>query len=370
MKIVVDAFPVLLRSAGVKTAIFEWIKAMRACGSGHEFPCFPFFDLPTELDHERSPLSLRGTAWRLFWVHHLNHIPPYARNLLGPRGDLFHISIHMQHPPTRTPISTTIHDMTCWLVPETHTPANVRATKSFAERVYPLCRGLLAVSEATRRDACRILSLPEDKVEVIPNGVAPAYFDVSEAEAERVRSSCSLPRNFVLYVGTIEPRKNIGRLLNAWEAIPAETREGWEFVLAGPIGWDDPAVVARVNSNDNGIRYLGYVSEADLPGLFGAATVFAYPSLYEGFGLPAAQALAARVPVLTSNLSSLPEVCGDGALYVDPLSECEIRDSLRRLMEDGGLRESLRTAGRQHVAQYTWPNAALKSVRFFERIAG
>lgn len=367
MKILIDAFPFLLRSAGVKTALYEWARTLAAMEGGHQVHYFPWLHLPASIDHQRSPLPRANTFARLLYVHLFNKMPLPVRNIATTRADIFHISIQLRRPPTRMPISTTIHDMTCWVVPETHTPANVAANKAFAEHVYPLSRGLLAVSEATRQDVCRLLRLPEEKVEVVPNGIAAHYFDVPDFEGERVRKALKLPEQFILCVGTIEPRKNIVRLLNAWDALPPDRKENWQLVLAGPIGWADEQTIHRVKHGAS-VRYLGYVPEADFPGLFRAATAFAYPSLYEGFGLPPAQALAMGVPVLTSNISSLPEVCGDGAVYVDPYSETEIRDGLERLMGNEELRRLLGKAGRRHVQQYTWENAAAKSLRFFERI--
>lgn len=369
MKLLVDCFPFLLRSAGVKTALYEWVRALRAADGGHSVRCFPWLDVPEHIDHQGSPLPRAQTFARLAFVHAYNQVPGWMRNLGTSRADLFHISIHMRRPPSRMPFSTTIHDMTCWLVPETHTPQNVAANIVFAEAVYPRARGLLAVSEATRQDACRLLKIPEEKIITVPNGIAPQYFDVPEAEGARVASAFDLPEKFVLYVGTIEPRKNIARLLNAWERLPRDLLEEWKLVVAGPIGWADASTVQRVRRSPV-VRYLGYVPEADLPGLFRAATIFAYPSLYEGFGLPPVQALATGVPVVTSRTSSLPEVCGEGALYVDPLSETEIGTGLRFLMEDADVRARLAAAGRQHVAQFTWANAASRSLRFFEQILG
>lgn len=370
MKIAIDTFPFLLRSAGVKTALYEWVKALRAAGSPHRISCFPYLDLPEALDHERSPLPRLNTWLRLAYVHGFNKAPALARNVLAPRANLFHISIHLHRPPTNVPISTTIHDMTVWLVPETHTPGNVRANKAFAEHVYPQARGLIAVSQATKDDACRLLRLDERKVEVVPNGIAPSYFDVPDAEAERVRDAYALPANFALYLGTIEPRKNVPRMLDAWTALRETEREDWQLILAGPVGWEQQSTVERIRAGGGSLRYLGYVPERDLPGLFRAAKFFVYPSLYEGFGLPPAQALAAGVPVLTSGVSSLPEVCGPGAIYVDPLSQAEITHAFSRLIAEAALRGELAKAGRVHVGQFTWDNAALKSLRFFERITG
>lgn len=370
MRIAIDAFPFLLRSAGVKTALYEWVKALREASSPHRISCFPYLDLPETLDHERSPLPRLNTWLRLAYVHAFNKAPLAARNLLAPRADLFHISIHLHQPPTKVLISTTIHDMTVWLVPETHTPGNVRANKAFAERVYPQARGLIAVSQATKDDACRLLRLDERKVEVVPNGIAPSYFDVPDAEAARVREAYRLPANFALYLGTIEPRKNVPRMLDAWMALREDEREEWQLILAGPVGWEQQSTVERIRQGGGSLRYLGYVPERDLPGLFRAAKFFVYPSLYEGFGLPPAQALAAGVPVLTSGISSLPEVCGPGAVYVDPLSEAEIVRAFARLIAGDALRRELAEAGRAHVNAFTWHNAALKSLRFFERITG
>jgi len=370
MNIAIDTFPFLLRSAGVKTALYEWVRALRLENSPHTISCFPYLDLPPSLDHESSPLPRLNTWLRLAYVHGYNKVSLPVRNLISPKADLFHISIHIYRPPTRVPVSTTIHDMTVWLVPETHTPGNVRANKEFAERVYPNARGLIAVSEATKRDACRLLRLREDAVEVVPNGIAPAYFDVPLAEGDRVRASLNLPKNFALYLGTIEPRKNVPRMLDAWLAMSETERADWELILAGPVGWEQQQTIERIRQSASSIRYLGYVPEADLPGLFRAAGFFVYPSLYEGFGLPPAQALAAGVPVLTSGVSSLPEVCGAGALYVDPLSEAELRTAFARLICDAALRQQLATEGRLHVENFTWKNAAAKTLRYFERIAG
>jgi alpha-1,3-rhamnosyl/mannosyltransferase len=137
-------------------------------------------------------------------------------------------------------------------------------------------------------------------------------------------------------------------------------------VVAGPIGWADPATVAKVHST----HYLGYVGEADLPAITAGATVLVYPSLYEGFGLPVAQAMAAGTAVLTSNVSSLPEIAGDAALLVDPRSTAEIRDGLERLLTSPALRERLGGAGRVRARQFRWEIAARKSLEWFRRVAG
>jgi alpha-1,3-rhamnosyl/mannosyltransferase len=178
-----------------------------------------------------------------------------------------------------------------------------------------------------------------------------------------------LSKPYALYVGSIEPRKNLGILLDAWLDLARDIREEFEFVVAGPWGWGDRSVYDRLQSGIPGVRYLGYVPEADLPALTATATIFAYVSLYEGFGLPVGQAMAAGVPVLTSNVSSLPEVVGDACLMADPRSREEIRAALERLLLAPSLRSQLSELGRRRACQFTWAECAQRSWKFFERVA-
>jgi alpha-1,3-rhamnosyl/mannosyltransferase len=172
-----------------------------------------------------------------------------------------------------------------------------------------------------------------------------------------------------LYVGSIEPRKNLGILLDAWLDLARDIRDEFELVVAGPWGWGERSIYDRLQAGIPGVRYLGYVPEAELPALTAAATIFAYVSLYEGFGLPVGQAMAAGVPVLTSNVSALPEVVGDAGLVADPRSREEIRTALERLLLTPSLRSQLSESGRRRARQFTWGECARKSWRFFERVA-
>jgi glycosyltransferase involved in cell wall biosynthesis len=178
-----------------------------------------------------------------------------------------------------------------------------------------------------------------------------------------------LTKPYVLFVGTIEPRKNIDTLLDAWQQLHASTRETHELVFVGPSGWAGNATVQRLRSGIQGVRVLGYVPEADLPSLTAAATVFAYPSLYEGFGFPIAQAMAAGVPVVTSNVSSMPEVVGDAGLTVDPNSAGELARVLDQVLTSMSLQEILGNRGRELARRFTWKNSARQSAEFFTRVA-
>jgi glycosyltransferase involved in cell wall biosynthesis len=168
-------------------------------------------------------------------------------------------------------------------------------------------------------------------------------------------------------VGTIEPRKNLDTLLDAWKQLNPDIRARFDLLIAGPQGWGTEATVERIRAE---AMYLGYVSETELPGLVAGATVFVYPSLYEGFGFPVVQAMAARVPVLTSNTSCLPEITAGAALLTDPRSAFEIANGLTRLLESESERQTLAENGRQRAALFRWETCARQSLEFFHRIAG
>jgi len=365
MRILVDATPLLLRSAGVKNYLYHWIEHLRAAAGNDSIATFPFSGSMAGLDHERSVAGRADTWAGLGLLQFLNR----SHVRWSTRADLFHASTLMRNPPRNARLTTTVYDMTCWLTPELHTPRNAQAVRRFGERVMTRADGLISISESSRRDAIRILGLAPEKITVVYPGVPDGFFAVPAEAVKAARDRCHLERPYVLFVGTVEPRKNLGALLDAWAGLGGSLRQEFELVAAGPAGWRDQAVLKRLRSAPAGVRYLGYVAETELPGLTAGATVFAYPSLYEGFGFPVAQAMAAGVPVLTSNVSSLPEVAAGAALLVDPHSAGEIRSGLEKLLLSPGLREDLGRIGRARAQRYRWQECARESLTFFRKLA-
>jgi glycosyltransferase involved in cell wall biosynthesis len=226
---------------------------------------------------------------------------------------VFHASNLVKRPPRHIRVTATIHDMTCWVAPELHNKANIRADRGFAENVLRKASGIITVSEHTRSDLLRIIDIAPDKVRTIHPGVPAPYFEEGERQPPL---HYGLRKPYILYVGTVEPRKNIETLLDAYESLPEVLRRECDFVVAGPVGWSAERIRARLEASE--ARYLGYVPEADMPTLTRGARLFVYPSLYEGFGFPVAQAMAAGVPVITSAVSSLPEIAGGAACSKTP----------------------------------------------------
>jgi len=267
-------------------------------------------------------------------------------------------------------ITATLHDLTTWTMPEMHTRGNIAADQAFAENIVSKADRLIAVSEHTRQDAIEVLRIPSDRIDVIHHGVPDGYFQATPQEAEAVAGKFRLERPYILFCATIEPRKNLETLLDAYALLAPSLRETFDLVVAGMAGWASQATVERVKGSGNGVRYLGYVAESDMPGLTRGATVFVYPSLYEGFGLPLAQAMAAGVPAITSAVSSMPEIAGDGALLIDPKSSEELRAAITHLLLSPSVRESLAAKAKRQAERYRWEDCAAKSWAFFERATG
>ncbi len=357
MRVLIDASSLLLRSAGVKNYTYYWIRALRRLARPGEIRAFPLLDDFGRFTHERSTLSPLATYPRLALLYAANAPGLPLLDWMAARADVFHVSNQLRRNiPKRPRITATVYDFTCWLTPETHTATNLRADRSFAAQTCKRAGGLIAISENTRQDAMRILDIPPEKIETIYPGVPEEYFNA--APMRRAKP-------YVLFVGAIEPRKNLETLLDAWASL--RFRREFDLVIAGPPGWSSENVMRRLEAGETGVEYLGYVPEDVLPSLTAGATALVYPSLYEGFGFPVAQAMAAAVPVVTSNTSCLPEVAGEGALYADPKSAAELRAALEQLLDSPALRSQLAAAGRARAAQYRWEECARKSLAFFER---
>lgn len=369
LRVTIDAVPLLVRSAGVKNYQYYWTRHLRQESRGVEIRLFPFLGEPDRLDHQDSVANPIATLARLGLLYLLNRFPNDIAGWMDPKADIFH-TCKLLNPPRRARLTATMHDFTCWLLPETHSPANIAADKRFAERILKRADALIAVSEATRNDAVRILNLPPEKIRVIHHGVANAFFRATPQDAGPVRCRYGIARSYLLFVGTIEPRKNLDLLLDAYRGLSSSIREEFELVLAGPSGWAQNETLARLLQPPPGVRYLGYVPEADLPGLFAGATALVYPSLYEGFGFPVAQAMAAGTPVITSSVSALPEISGGAALLVDPRSEAALRKAMQDLLTSPLQRETLIALGRSNARRFSWPECARESLRFFEEVSG
>jgi glycosyltransferase involved in cell wall biosynthesis len=327
---------------------------------------------PTRIDQLNHEGGIRLHPLPIAALRLLNMFPRLRCDLVAPRCDIFHAASLLRNLPRRHRLTATVHDLTPWILPECHMAATVAAEEAFAERVLKRADGLIADSENTRQDAIRMLGIVPEKIRVVHLGVPPSYNHVPVESVTRVARAFCLHKPYFLSVGTIEPRKNIDNLLDAWQSLPALFRRETELIVVGMPGWRSETTMRRLiqaNSEDRGVRYLGYVPERDLPALTAGAVAFVYPSLYEGFGFPVAQAMAVGCPVITSNVSSLPEVTGGAAILIDPRSVADLTAAILRVGESPDLRSQLRAQGIERARQFTWERAASESLRYFSEIA-
>jgi glycosyltransferase involved in cell wall biosynthesis len=229
---------------------------------------------------------------------------------------------------------------------------------------------VIAVSEHARQELQRVLRVPAGKIHVVheaaPNGFQPL---VSPAARAALRRKYQLPDEYLLYVGTLEPRKNLNRLIRALKQVRAAGHRH-RLVLVGPQGWMMQNFRKEIAAEDmtNAVQFLGYVPTADLPGLYSLATLFVFPSLYEGFGLPPLEAMACGTPVVSSNRSSLAEICGDAAHLVDPEDTPQIAQALCDLLEDPARRAALGQRGLARAKSFSWQRAAQETAAIYRQV--
>ena len=370
MRVCLDCTPFLVRSAGVKSYLFYLDRYLRATAEGREVCNFPFLAQPAGLRHDVPALGRLGSLARAAFATRLHRPWNPVSKWATRRADVFHASNLVRYAPSGVALTTTVHDLTSLLMPELHTPQTIAADRAFITQIVTPARRVIAVSNRTKQDLLANVRIPEEKISVIYSGVREEYFLGDPADGASVRARHGLTRPYVLFVGTLEPRKNLGRLLDAYSIMRPSVRAEFDLALVGMPGWLNKEEKARVLRQTAGVRRLGYVAEEDIPAILAGATVFAFPSLYEGFGFPVVEALAAGVPVLTSNVASLPEVGGEAACYVDPLSVDEITTALERLLTSPAERSAMSERGRVQACKFSWTECARQTWAVFEEAAG
>ncbi len=266
------------------------------------------------------------------------------------------------------PAVVTIYDLSFIENPEAFPAAQRRYLEH--ETAYSCAHAarLVAISESGRRDIHRLYGVPLERIDVVTPGVGDAYHPLPAAQVAAFRREKALPDTFILHVGTLQPRKNIPTLL---EAVARLDRPGVELVLVGGRGWIYEEIFARVEALGlgNRVRFAGYVDDEELPLWYNAAAVLAFPSFYEGFGMPVADALACGTPVVAAATSSIPEAGGEVALYFEPRDADELAERLRQALDDPEVRRNTRAAGPAHAAGFSWARSGAEMAAVYRRAA-
>ena len=285
-----------------------------------------------------------------------------------------HNSFSLYHETAFTPAAVkyvpqiiTIHDLSLTKFREMHPKERVWFSDFFLKRRIQYASHVITVSDFIRSEICHELRLPADKVTAIPEAPDPFFFPREREKARRVAEALGLPRDYILFVGTLEPRKNLSLMIKAAAACESDI----PIVLVGWEGWGGDPWLEMVK--DQGLRNriftTGYVDEETLACLYSNALALVFPSLYEGFGLPVLEAMACGCPVICSDAASLPEVAGDAALFIDPYEVDGLTAAMDKLVNDSTLRSDLRHKGFERVAQFSWKRAAEETLDVFRKMA-
>jgi glycosyltransferase involved in cell wall biosynthesis len=294
--------------------------------------------------------------WTRIW--HRLRVPVNVEWVIG-HVDLFHgpdFVLPPLHPSTRAIV--TVHDLSFLYYPHCFEPALLRYLNSAVPRSTARANWVLADSESTRRDAIERLGVPEQQTSVLYPGVEPRFQPIQDsAVLNHVQAKYNLPDCFILSVGTVQPRKNYVRLVEAFTQLDLEDMD---LVIAGGKGWlyqDLLDQIGKLNLQER-VHLTGYVDDADLPAIYNLAQVVAQPSLYEGFGIPIVEAMACGIPVVAADNSSLPEAAGEAGLLVDALDSESLADALSRALTDSELRQKMVERGLAQAKKFTWQQAA------------
>lgn len=308
-----------------------------------------------------SRLPTRRPPVRILWEQ---AVQPWAARRAGL--DLLHCPAFVGPLSAATPFVVTVHDLSFLLFPEGFRGWNRHYLRTLTGLSVRRARRVIAVSESTRQDLVRLYGLDPGRVDVVYNGVDAAFRPLPQEEVAAFRSGKGLPERFVLFVGTLEPRKNIVRLVEAYARLSAPRIP---LMLVGGRGWFYEEILVRVEELDlaDEVCFVGYVPAEDLPYWYNAAEVLAYPSLYEGFGLPALEAMACGTPVVTSSTSSLPEVVGQAGMLVEPTDVDALAAALQQVLDDAWLRDRMGAAGKAQAARFTWQKTARGTVAGYRR---
>ena len=308
------------------------------------------------------------TISRLLWMQTI--APRVLRDL---RPDVAHFTNGMTPLASPVPTGVTIHDMSLTLYPRYHPPRRVLLNRPLVNMAARRADAIITVSESAKRDILDVFGLAPDRVHVVHEAAAPSFRRVQDQDVlDRVRARYGLAERFILYVGTIEPRKNLLKLCEGFARRRAKGDLPHQLVCAGPYGWLSRGLadhIARLGIAEP-TRFTGYVPFEDLPALYTLAEMFVFPSLYEGFGLPVVEAMACGTPVITGRVAALSEVTGDAVEHVDDLEPDAIGDALARLSADEGRRQELSSRGLERARRFSWERAARETVEISRRVAG
>lgn len=359
------------RSAGISRYIYHLLAELARLPTSHCLTAFVPDLPPGGVPWQGTGVRLRPSEWptyrpiaRIAWEQ---LVLPALRPRLGI--DLLHATGYVAPLAWQGPLVVTVCDLSFIRFPQLFNRGNRLYLRLLTALTTRRARKVLTISEHTRRDVIQLLHLPPERVVTTYCGVGASFRPLPPAEIQAYRRARGLPERFILYLGTLEPRKNLPTLIRAYARLRSAGVGGHTLVLAGAPGWQHEAISRLLVAHRLGehVRLLGYVDPEELALCYNAADLFVYPSLYEGFGLPVLEAMACGTPVVSSNAASLPEVVGEAGLLVDPLDESQLAEAIGRALNDAGLRARLRQAGLERARRFSWTAMAEQTLDIYQQ---
>lgn len=285
--------------------------------------------------------------------------------------DILHITDHKIPRIKGVPIVATIHDALMYTNPEWY-PSKIRAPKNWLrKKTFSWADHFITISYAMIPELVKYMGIPEKKITVVHNGIAPYWNEeISLENRKAILKKLQLPEKFILYTGTLQPKKNVSRIIDAFLDLPSDIKDEYPLVITGKAGWGADNILSSIQTltSQKAGYWLDYVSLEELRALYQSATIYVCPSLHEGFGYTVLEAFASKTPVLTSNISALPEVASNAAYFVDPYSVNDIKHGLQNLLTSELLRTDLIEKGRVRAKDFSQEKCARETLAVYEKV--
>lgn len=367
MKISIELKPCLKNKSGIGVYAYELTKRLQSFKELElEGDIFNFLNrnsIPTEIEE----LNIKKNICRFFhyevYRRMWGFLPIKYNSFFREHADIYQFFNFVVPPKISGKVITTIHDLTYILYPETMKETNRKRLEKDMRITVKRADYIITVSENSKRDIIKYLGVDESKIDVVYNGVDETYKEILGKERiDAVKSKYSIEGKYLLYLGTLEPRKNIETIIRAYNCFKKVDKNNIKLVLAGKKGWLYDSIFKLVEEFglEEKVIFTDYVDDNDKAALYQGAEIFLFPSLYEGFGIPVIEAMASKTPVITSSSSSLPEVAGDAAIITEPLDYKMISASIERILNDNGLREKMIAEGVKQADKFNWDVSAEK----------
>lgn len=379
MKLVLSVEPVRFPLTGIGRYTYELALRLQ---KSREITDLQFFagrrflpGLPTASDASGSGYGLKRAVQKNFFAVEAYRLlmPMLRARALKNHSDFLYHSPNYYLPPFAGKSVATFHDLSPFTWTHCHAPQLVRYLQKELRKTLERADALITDSEYTRQELAEYFSWPLERIHTVPLASSEEFYPRDyETLTEPLSRHGLLPGEYSLFVGTIEPRKNIETLLDAYSRLPLQLRTRCPLILTGYHGWKNDDIHKRLETakREGWARYLGFVPSEDLPLLFAGARLFAFPSLYEGFGLPVLEAMSSGVPVVCSNSSSLPEVAGNAALMCDAMDVVKLTELLQRGLEDEAWRLQAINAGLVHASAFSWQRCADETLQVYQKVMG